>query len=107
MLSERLLQKTNEEWLKLFRGIVPSGSVNSINEVFEDEQIKARGLIVDVEHPSYGTIKQVASPIITEGSNQANSPGPALGEHTDRLLADLLSLDENEIKRLRDQGAVG
>jgi crotonobetainyl-CoA:carnitine CoA-transferase CaiB-like acyl-CoA transferase len=107
MLSERLLQKTNEEWLKLFRGIVPSGPVNSINEVFEDEQIKARGLIVDVEHPSYGTIKQVASPIITEGSNQANSPGPALGEHTDRLLADLLSLDENEIKRLRDQGAVG
>ena len=107
MLSERLLQKTNEEWLKLFRGIVPSGPVNSINEVFEDEQIKARGLIVDVEHPSYGTIKQVASPIITEGSNQANSPGPALGEHTDRLLANLLSLDENEIKRLRDQGAVG
>ncbi|MBT4125465.1 MAG: CoA transferase [Chloroflexi bacterium] len=106
ILSDRLLQKTNEEWLSRFRGIVPSGPVNSIAEAFDDEQIKARGLIVDVEHPTYGTIKQVASPIATEGSNQAFSPGPTLGQHTDELLADLLSMDEVEIKHLRDQGAV-
>lgn len=107
ILSERILEKTNEEWLGLFRGIVPSGPVNSISEAFDDEQIRARGLIVDVEHPSYGTIKQVASPITTEGSNEAISPGPRLGEHTDDLLTDLLSLDERQITRLRDQGAVG
>ena len=107
ILSERILEKTNEEWLGLFRGIVPSGPVNSIDEAFDDEQIRARGLIVDVEHPSYGTIKQVASPITTEGSNEAISPGPRLGEHTDDLLTDLLSLDERQITRLRDQGAVG
>lgn len=107
ILSERILEKTNEEWLGLFRGIVPSGPVNSITQAFDDEQIKARGLIVEVEHPSYGTIKQVASPITTEGSNEANSPGPRLGEHTNDLLTNLLSLDERQIQRLRDQGAVG
>jgi crotonobetainyl-CoA:carnitine CoA-transferase CaiB-like acyl-CoA transferase len=106
ILSDRLLQRTNREWLGRFRGIVPSGPVNSISEAFEDEQIAARGLIVDVEHPSYGTIKQIASPISTQGSNKAVSPGPALGQHTDELLTELLSLDKNEIKRLRDSGSV-
>ena len=106
-LSTRLLQKTSAEWLVLFRGKVPSGPVNSIEQALDDEQVQARGIIVDVDHPSYGPIKQVASPISTEGSNQAISPGPKLGEHTDKLLADLLSLDKAEIKRLRDEGAVG
>jgi crotonobetainyl-CoA:carnitine CoA-transferase CaiB-like acyl-CoA transferase len=107
ILSERLLEKTNAEWLERFRGIVPSGPVNSIEEAFQDEQIKARGLIVDVEHPSYGTIKQVTSPISTEGSNQAVSPGPSLGEHTNELLGELLTLNPKEVQRLRDSGAVG
>lgn len=107
ILSGRLLQKSNNEWLSRFRGIVPSGPVNSLSEAFEDEQIKARGLIVDVDHPTYGPIKQVASPIATEGSNQATSAGPTLGQHTEELLKDLLSMDEVEIKRLRDNGAVG
>ena len=107
ILSDRLLKKTKAEWLDRFRGIVPSGPVNSIEQAFDDEQIKARGLIVDVEHPVYGTIKQVSSPIYTQGSNQAVSPGPSLGEHTDELLAKLLSLNPKEVQRLRDSGAVG
>jgi len=107
ILSNRLLQKKSDEWLRLFRGIVPSGPVNSIEQALEDEQVKARGTIVNVDHPIYGEIKQVASPIMTEGSNKATTPGPALGQHTDDLLGDLLALDPAEIKRLRDQGAVG
>jgi len=86
---------------------VPSGPVNSIQQAFEDEQIEARGLVIKVDHPAYGPIQQVVSPITTAGSNQATTPGPALGQHTDELLSDLLSLDENEIKRLRQNGAVG
>ena len=107
ILSERLLKKNNAQWLDRFRGIVPSGPVNSIEQAFEDEQIKARGLIVEVEHPTYGTIKQVSSAISTEGSNQVVSPGPSLGEHTDDILASLLSLEPKEVQRLRNSGAVG
>jgi len=107
ILSNRLRKKTNGEWLALFRGSVPSGPINSIKQALEDEQIKARGMIVDVEHPTYGTIKQVTSPIATEGANRAVSPGPGLGEHTNELLAELLSLDSAEIQRLRNQGSVG
>lgn len=107
MLSERLRQKTSQEWLALFKGKVPSGPINTINQALQDEQVHARNLVVEVEHPSYGTIKQVVSPIATEGSNEANTPGPALGEHTNELLSDLLSLDQSEIEKLRQQGAVG
>ncbi|MCH7971691.1 MAG: CoA transferase [Chloroflexi bacterium] len=107
ILSDRLRQKTTQEWLELFRGKVPSGPVNTIEQALDDEQVRARGLVVDVEHPVYGTIRQVASSIVTEGSNQALTPGPALGEHTDELLSDLLSLSESEIGRLRDRGAIG
>jgi crotonobetainyl-CoA:carnitine CoA-transferase CaiB-like acyl-CoA transferase len=107
ILSNRLLQKKSDEWLRLFRGVVPSGPVNSIEQALEDEQVKARGMIVNVDHPIYGEIKQVASPITTEGSNKATTPGPGMGEHTDELLRDLLALDLVEIKQLRDQGAVG
>jgi crotonobetainyl-CoA:carnitine CoA-transferase CaiB-like acyl-CoA transferase len=107
ILSNRLLEKKSDEWLKLFRGTVPSGPVNTIAQALEDEQVRARGLVVDVEHPSYGPMRQLASPITTAGSNQATSPGPALGEHTTELLSDLLSLKPSEIETLREQGAVG
>jgi crotonobetainyl-CoA:carnitine CoA-transferase CaiB-like acyl-CoA transferase len=107
ILSNRLSEKTSSEWLALFRGHVPSGPVNSVEQALEDEQVLARGIIVDVDHPTYGPIKQVASPITTEGSNQAVSPGPKLGEHTDQLLETLLSLGPEEIAQLRKQDAVG
>ena len=106
VLAARLLEKTNAEWLSRFRGIVPSGPVNSIEQAFEDEQIEARGLMVDVDHPFYGTIKQITSPIVTEGSNQANSVGPALGQHTNEILIDLLSMNPANVQQLRDSGAV-
>lgn len=107
ILADRLRQRTTREWLDLFRGKVPSGPVNTIGQALDDEQVQARGLVVEVEHPSYGTIRQVASPIVTEGSNEAVTPGPALGEHTDQVLTDLLSLGPVEISRLREQGAIG
>jgi crotonobetainyl-CoA:carnitine CoA-transferase CaiB-like acyl-CoA transferase len=81
--------------------------VNTIEQALDDEQVHARGLLLDIEHPSYGSIKQVASPITTDGANQAVSPGPGLGQHTDELLKNLLELDQTEINRLRDHGAVG
>lgn len=106
ILSKRLKEKTNDEWLARFRGIVPSGPVNTIEEAFEDEQIIARDLVLDIEHPDYGDIRQVGSPIKTEGSNQATAPGPALGQHTDQLLSSLLGYDDTDISRLRKNGSV-
>mgnify|MGYP001238485981 FL=1 len=106
ILSKQLVQKSTEEWLKKFKGKVPSGPVNTIEQALAEEQVHARGMVVNVNHPTLGIIKQVVSSIVTDGSNQALAPGPALGENTDDLLSDLLSLSPDQIKKLRDQGAV-
>lgn len=107
ILSKQLVEKSTEEWLTQFKGKVPSGPVNTIEQALSEEQVHARGLVANVNHPSLGIIKQVVSSIITDGSNEALTPGPALGEHTDVLLSDLLSMNRDQIKKLRDQGAVG
>ena len=107
ILSKQLVEKSTEEWLKQFKGKVPSGPVNTIEQALSEEQVNARGMVANVNHPSLGIIKQVVSSIITDGSNQALTPGPALGENTDDLLSDLLSMNRDQIKKLRDKGAVG
>ena len=107
IISEQLKRKTTAEWTALFRGIVPSGPVNSIYDALEDEQIKASNLIMDIEHPIYGNMRQIGSPVITEGSNRTLKAGPILGEHTDQILDELLAYDENKIRKLRNSGALG
>ena len=107
ILSKQLVEKSTEEWLKQFKGKVPSGPVNTIEQALSEEQVHARGMVANVNHPSLGIIKQVVSSIVTDGSNQALTPGPTLGENTDDLLRDLLSMNRDQIKKLRDKGAVG
>ena len=107
ILSKQLVEKSTEEWLNQFKGKVPSGPVNTIEQALSEEQVHARGMVANVNHPSLGIIKQVVSSIVTDGSNQALGPGPALGENTDDLLSDLLSMNRDQIKKLRDKGAVG
>ena len=106
ILSKKLAQKSTEEWLRQFQGKVPSGPVNTIEQALSEKQVHALGLVANVKHPSLGITRQVVSSIATDGSNEALTPGPALGENTDDLLSDLLSLNPNQIKKLRDQGAV-
>ena len=106
ILSKQLVQKSTEKWLSQFQGRVPAGPVNTIEQALSEKQVHARGLVASVEHPSLGITRQVVSSIATDGSNQALTPGPALGENTDDLLSDLLSLNPDQIKKLRDQGAV-
>ena len=107
ILSKQLVEKSTEEWLKQFKGKVPSGPVNTIEQALSEEQVHARGMVANVNHQSLGIIKQVVSSIVTDGSNQALTPGPALGENTDDLLSDLLSMNRDQIKKLHDKGAVG
>lgn len=106
ILEAKLKTKTSNEWLRLFRGKVPSGPVNSIKEALKDEQVLARNLMLEVDHPEMGRIGQIAGPIATDGSNEATQPAPKLGEHTGEILGDLLGMTQDEIAELRDSGAI-
>ncbi|MEX0762448.1 MAG: CoA transferase [Dehalococcoidia bacterium] len=105
-LEEEFLRRTTREWLEIMRGKVPCAPVNSVADALKDEQVLARGMIVEVEHPQYGTIREVGSPIKTSGVLDSPAPAPSLGQHTDSLLRELLGYPEERIAELRSLEAV-
>ncbi|WP_374251726.1 CaiB/BaiF CoA transferase family protein [Xanthobacter sp.] len=75
---------------------VPAGPINTVSQVFEDPQVKARGLRVDLAEAGGGTIPAVASPIVLDGVRQvAKSASPRLGADTEQVLAALKALAGN------------
>lgn len=85
---------------------VPCGAINSVPEVFEDPQVKARGLLRHAPHPSGVQVPQVAPPMRFAEAPLAEMPAPPLlGEHTDAVLAQL-GYDAQRIAALRAAGVV-
>jgi formyl-CoA transferase len=84
---------------------VPCGACQDTGEVLADPHLKAREMIVDVEHPTRGTYQTVGCPVKLSASPVTVRRPPLLGEHTDELLGRLLSLGAADIKRLHDDGA--
>jgi crotonobetainyl-CoA:carnitine CoA-transferase CaiB-like acyl-CoA transferase len=107
ILTERLRTRTTAEWLEILRGHVPCAPVNTVRQALRDEQVLARNMIIDVDHPVFGRMREVASPIKTDGAVDRPRRAPRLGEHTDAILTDLLGYPAAAIDELRAQGAIG
>jgi crotonobetainyl-CoA:carnitine CoA-transferase CaiB-like acyl-CoA transferase len=103
--------RTKAAWVDGLTALgVPCGPVNSIDEVFEDEQIRHREMRIDMPHPlaSDGTVPLLGNPIKMSATPPAyRRPPPFLGQHTDEVLAELLAMDEAERDRLRRDGVIG
>ncbi len=66
---------------------IPVGRVRSVAEILNSPQLKARGMVVDREHPSIGSLRLVGSPVQFDGENHtASLPPPLKGEHTEGVL---------------------
>ncbi len=86
---------------------VPCGPINSIAQALADPQALARGLRIDLPHPTAGTVPLVGTPIRMSGSPPAyRRPPPLLGEHTDEVLRELAGLDAAAVAALRSRGIV-
>jgi len=107
ILKARFAERTTDDWLVRLRGRVPCAPVNTIAQALADEQVRARGMIVEVEHPEFGLLREVASPVRTAGSNSPPTPAPRLGQHTDEILSGLLRYDAARVASLRASGALG
>ena len=107
MLRARFAERTTDDWLARLRGRVPCAPVNTLAQALQDEQVRSRGMIIEVEHPALGTLREVASPIRTAGTSDAPAPAPWLGQHTDEILRELLQYDPGRIAALRASGALG
>jgi crotonobetainyl-CoA:carnitine CoA-transferase CaiB-like acyl-CoA transferase len=107
LLRTRFAERTTEEWLRRLRGRVPCAPVNTLAQALGDEQVRARGMIIEVEHPRFGRLREVASPVRTDGVVASPAPAPRLGAHTDEILGGLLGYDAARIAALRAAGALG
>jgi crotonobetainyl-CoA:carnitine CoA-transferase CaiB-like acyl-CoA transferase len=106
-LLKRVMQtKTTAEWLEILRGHVPCAPVYTVEEALQDEQVVARDMVIEVEHPQFGSLREVGCPIKIEGVQPRYTAGARLGADTDDLLRSWLRMSPDDIRALRDQGAI-
>jgi len=108
LLDAIFARRTKKEWVERLEAAgVPNGPINDIAQVFEEPQVKARGIKVEVAHPVAGTLPMVASPMRFSATPLEHKvPPPTLGQHTEEILTELLGADAAEIARLRAAGAI-
>jgi crotonobetainyl-CoA:carnitine CoA-transferase CaiB-like acyl-CoA transferase len=106
ILDEIFLARTTGEWLDLFRGKLPCGPVNTVPQALQDPLVVENELIVEIEHPEFGVIRQLATAVKIGGAKKEHHRAPALGEHTDEILQSVLGLTSDQVAALREQGAV-
>ena len=107
LLAEAFVARTTAEWVKHLKGGVPVAPVNGLDEALADQQVTARGMVIDAERSDGATVRQVGSPFKTDGVLDEVTAAPGLGEHTLEVLRDLLDYSDDEIAALRDEGVIG
>jgi formyl-CoA transferase len=89
---------------KLIAHRVPCAPVRDLQEVIEDQALRRRGALFDIDHPTYGKLTVCSSPLRFAGVEQASyKPVPAYGAHNAEILG-ALGLDATEIAALSDAG---
>jgi crotonobetainyl-CoA:carnitine CoA-transferase CaiB-like acyl-CoA transferase len=107
IIQALLADRPTRDWVcALEEAGVPCGPINDLAQVFEDRQVRARGLRVEVPHPLAGSVPVVASPIRLSRTPVRHRTPPLLGEHTGEVLANVLGMGEVEIEALRRDGVI-
>jgi crotonobetainyl-CoA:carnitine CoA-transferase CaiB-like acyl-CoA transferase len=108
ILDEIIATRTVAEWMVPLRAAaVPSGEVKSVADAFLDPQVAARNMVVQAEHPVYGTVKTIASPVKVGTETAPAVRAPHRGEHTEEILRTLIDFTDDDIDVARASGAFG
>jgi len=100
--------RTVADWLERLRAAgVPAAPVNHFDRAFAEPPVAEREMIVEYDHPDVGKVRLPGNPIKVSGmTGTISNPAPRLGEHTDAVLRELLSLTPERLAELREQGAI-
>ncbi|MEM3594261.1 MAG: CaiB/BaiF CoA-transferase family protein [Candidatus Jordarchaeaceae archaeon] len=103
-LRKIFLTRTRDEWIKLlWEHDVCAGPVNTFEETFKDPHVKARKMVVEIDHPEIGKIKQTGIPVkFSETPGEIRAHAPHLGEHTEEILLKL-GYSREEIEQFKGE----
>jgi CoA:oxalate CoA-transferase len=108
IVAPRLADRTTAEWLDVFESHdVPAGRVKDMADIFEDEQVRARGMRASVQHPTAGTVEMPGPPMhLSKTPATVRQYPPRLGEHTAEILGEY-GYDDGDVEALYEAGALG
>ncbi|MEV4780942.1 CaiB/BaiF CoA transferase family protein [Burkholderia sp. LMU1-1-1.1] len=110
LLAAMVLTQSRDFWIDTLEAVgVPCGPINNLDDVYQNPQVLARELVMEVPHPTAGKVKLVRSPMRMSGAPAdaaSTLPPPLLGQHTDEVLRDLLGHSEADIATLRNKGVL-
>ena len=108
IIQEKLLTKPRDAWLtKLMESGFPCAPVNAMDEVFSDPQLLHRNMLVTMDHPKIGEIKQIGVPLkFSDTPLKLELPPPMLGQHTDEVLVQLCGYSLDEVAALKENDVV-
>ena len=108
LLETNFRTRDAEEWIQiLLNAGIPCSRINTVQEALADPQTAATGMLIDIQHASAGIFRSLGIPMsFSKTPLSVRYPPPALGEHTDSVLAELLGFQADEIKKLRDAAVV-
>jgi crotonobetainyl-CoA:carnitine CoA-transferase CaiB-like acyl-CoA transferase len=108
LLQAVFARRSTKEWVELLEAAgVPNGPINDVAQVFEEPQVKARGIKVELDHPVAGRLPTVASPMRFSATPvEYKLAPPVLGQHTEEILRGLLQKTDVEIAKLKADGTV-
>lgn len=108
IVSEWTLARTSQDVIDIMTDAgVPCARIDTIGEIFSNEQLRSRGQIMEVESAAYGTLTMAGIPIqLSDTPGKLRHAPPVVGEHTTEVLREWLNLDDTGIDELRETKAV-
>jgi len=108
IVAEIVRARSMRDWIESLTGAgVPCGPINNLEQVFENDQVRHRGLRVEIPHPAGVPCPTVASPMRFSATPvEYDTPPPLLGQHTREVLSGLLGLGDAEMDALAADGVI-
>jgi crotonobetainyl-CoA:carnitine CoA-transferase CaiB-like acyl-CoA transferase len=105
-LTPLMRTRTTAEWVEKLEALkIGCGPINTLEQVFADPHVQARGCVVEMPHASGETVKVIANPVRLSATPPAyNGAPPTLGQHTAEVLGGVLGMGEAEITALKEKG---